>query len=92
MEIEILDYSNNTWTIESDPIVFGTAVTFELEEISDDTENEEYTFALRDFYSTDIEVVTPYSEAHNANATIDPAKVLLWILKKIKEALCPECQ
>lgn len=90
MNITVLEYSNNIWTIEVDESVFGVAVICELELISDSPETELYEFELRNFYSTDVAVLTPYEDAQ-VESTIDPAKVLLWILKKIKEALCPEC-
>lgn len=90
MEITILDYSNNIWTIEVDDSVFGSTVTCELELTDNDEVNEIYTFELRGFYYADVTEAAPYNEVE-VNSTIDPAKVLLWILKKIKEAICPEC-
>jgi hypothetical protein len=58
--------------------------------VMDNPEVQLYTFKLTNFYSLEVVMPTPYEEAHTAK-NIDPAKVLLWILKKIKEALCPEC-
>ena len=91
MNISILDLTNDVYTIEVDSVVFGADQQFELEIISEDAENEEYVFEIRDFYTQTTQVTTPYSQAQNSESGIDPAKVLLWILKKIRERLCPEC-
>lgn len=92
MEITILEYTHPVWTIEVDENVFGVAQIVELELVATDSELDLYTFELRDFYAQDLSIETPFSQAHENNTqTVDPGKVLLWILKKIKEALCPEC-
>ena len=92
MNISILDLTSNVYTIEVDSIVFGADQQFELEIVVDDYENEEYIFEIREFYAQDTQVTIPYSQANEqGTSTIDPAKVLLWILKKIRESLCPEC-
>ena len=92
MNITILDHTNDLWTIEVDESVFGVNQQLELEITATDTENEEYEFTLRDYYAQDVTIPTPFHEAHESGTqTVDPAKVLLWILKKIKQALCPEC-
>ncbi len=92
MEITILEYTYPVWIIEVDENVFGVSQQFELEVTNTDEENEEYTFEIRDFYAQDTSILLSFEDAHEYNTqTIDPAKVLLWILKQVKKALCPEC-
>ncbi len=92
MNISILDVDNDIWTIEVDDVVFGSAQIIELEITQTDSLEEIYTFELRDFYALDVVRDVPFNEAHESGTqTVDPGKVLIWILKKIKKALCPEC-
>lgn len=90
MNISILDVTNDIWTIEVDESVFGVSQIIELEIVDTDSNEEKYTFELRDFYAQDVQEFVTFEEAHE-DETVDPGKVLIFILKQIKKALCPEC-
>ncbi len=92
MEITILDVTNDIWTIEVDESVFGTSQIVQLEIVDTNAPEEVYTFELRDFYAQDVQHFVSFDEAHESGTkTVDPGKVLIWILKQVKKALCPEC-
>ena len=61
---------------------------FTIEELNDDSTN----YYLR-FHSVDSDYFD-FTVAKSNEAVqygIDPKKLLMWLLKKLKEALCPEC-
>ena len=84
--------TNGIYIGEVDEAVFGVAHTVELEELSYDSMAQEYEFEIRDWWALDYSRSdVPASEAEDSLGNIDPKKVLLWLLKKLKESLCPEC-
>ena len=89
VEFELI---NGIYVGDVDDTVFGVAHTIELEELSYNSTTQEYEFELRDWWMLDYSRSDiPKAEAETGG-NIDPKKVLLWLLKKLKEALCPECQ
>jgi len=61
---------------------------FKIEELSDDTNNYYLRFHRVDGDYFDFTIAKTEGAVQNG---IDPKKLLLWLLKKLKEALCPEC-
>lgn len=89
--VEVLEHSGNDWALEVDQAVFGSTQQCSMGLTNTDTELEEYTFNVVDFFAQSTDIVISFDEAHT-NSTVDPGKVLLWLLKKTKELLCPSCQ
>lgn len=90
--IETLDLSNDIYLLEADSSVFGQAHQFELEVTAEDTAEQTYDFELRNFFGLDYTATgVGYANAQDSSNTIDPTKVILYILKKVQKAVCPLC-
>ena len=91
MNVEFDDPVNDVWagTITN---VFANPLNFDLEKLSYNQVTEEYVFEVFGLYDTDWSHKVPKEEAEDEQGNIDPGKVLIWLLKKFKEAVCPSCQ
>jgi hypothetical protein len=59
------------------------------------TQTKTYTFEVQGMPGgiTDYEFDIPKEEAEDdTTSNIDPGKVFVWLMKKLKEAVCPECK
>jgi len=71
------------WTVVLDEEVLGSEQTVYLEKTATDNENDKYTFVASDLLAQDKEVVIPFADAETSS-TIDPLKVILYILNAVK--------
>ncbi len=88
--VEITEHNANCWTLNINASLFWSDHECKMELIDTNKDNSNYTFEIVNFCAQSVKIVIPFVEAH-AEGTVDPAKVLLWLLKKMKEALCPSC-
>lgn len=72
----------------TDEYEFNLGGSFTVQEVSSDSVNYYFRFHTVDGDSFDFTIEKTEDAVQYG---IDPAKLLRWLLKKMKEALCPEC-
>lgn len=80
-----------TLTAPSPDYTIGISGTLGLTLIS--TQSTTYTFELSEQPGgiTDYEFEIPKDDAEK-EGNINPGKVFIWLMKKLKEAVCPSCK
>lgn len=73
---------------ETDRYESNLSGNYEIEEIGEDATHYTLRFKKTGSDYFDFKILKTNGAVSDG---IDPAKVLLWLLKKMKEALCPEC-